>query len=742
MSKLPHLFLSLSLLIAGVYPVITHPPAAVAAQTDSLRVMILPFRNLTRAPEDDWLGESFAESLTMGLLKVEALQLVERGQIGAVLKEQQFGQSAYVDESNAPKLGKLLGAKIVVLGSYQKIGDQLQANVRFVDVETGSIDAKRSAQIQGSFNQIFDLQKKLATDLVSQLKVTARPDELANMDSVLKATDSTEAYKQYISGLQLIRKGGSLNLDKAQTAFRAALQADPAYALAMAGLAEVHSRKARNIDMLRVPPPNATMGIRGPDDASMARRYAEEALALNPDLPQVLRALAWVEQIEGDKPRAMELIRRSIQLNPSDSDSLMAFVNFKLENGDSLEVKQFTTELENLGAKLEDPWIQFTLGTLTLSVETSKATPNLTLSRSLLESAQKKLPENPNIPLSLMAVAQREGKPDEAERHFERAMSLGKDNPELLAGLSAIRMSQKRPEDALSLTEQGLKLNPDSLFVKLTHAQALYALGRKAESEAINDAIEQKYPKNVYAYFSRGIKYFVYGQDAARAKVQFQKALKLTEEEPSGMTRATLVFFLAVSELNDKAYAEAQGHFEELLKDPLYYGQAYELLARAHNLQEHHTEALEAYSAYLTAYPEVAESEQIKQQYRWYYLLDQLTQDSKNVAVLNDLGQLAQLRKNPEQAENYFKSALALEPKNVVVLYNLGSFYLQSGKPQQARPLLMQAVAIKADYTKAWYNLGLTLQALGDAAGAHTAMQKVLGLEPEHEGARKALSGG
>lgn len=715
--------------------------AAEAASQTELRVMILPFRNLSRLPEDEWLGDSFAESLTMGLLKVEALQLIERAQIGAVLKEQQFGQSAYVDEASAPKIGKLLGAKVVVIGSYQKVGEQLQANVRFVDVETGKIDAKRSAQIQGRFNEIFELQKQLATQLVSQLDVQAKPSELANMDSIIKATDSTEAYKAYMAGRQLLRQGDSLQLDKAKAAFKTALSFDPAYALALAGLAEVHARKARSHDLLRVPPPDLAMGVRGPDDHALARRYAEEALALNPNLPEVLRALSLIAQSEGDRAEALNLIQKSIRLNPKDSDSLMAYMSLRIEDGSAFEVDKLRSELKALGANLDDPWLQFSLGSLGAGIETSKAVPHFDWVRKLLESAMAQLPDYPYIPMSLMGIAQREGKTAEAEQLFNRAYQLGKEYPDVLASLAMVRLGQKQMNQGLELSEQAIKLNPESLHVQMSHATSLFANGRKAEAESLFKAAQTQYPDSAFVAFSQGLMYFAFERDPLKARPFFKQALDLREKQTGGMPRNTLIYYLALGDQIAKNYDAARQGYEKLLNDPIFYGLAYENLAEVLSKLNKPQAALEAYSAYLTIHPEVAESEAVKQQYRWYYLLEQHDQNTQNVAVLNDLGQLAQLRKSPDQAESYFKSALAIEPKNVVVLYNLGSLYLQTNKAAQARPLLLQAVAFKDDYAKAWYNLGLTLQALGDSAGAQTAMKKVLSLEPDHQDALKALGG-
>ncbi|MBF2054167.1 MAG: hypothetical protein IGS03_12010 [Candidatus Sericytochromatia bacterium] len=131
-------------------------------QAEPLRIVILPFKNISRQSSDDWLADSFAESLTMGLLRVDALRVVERVQLQQIIKEQQFAQSVWADEAAAPRLGRMLGANVVVLGSFQRAGDQLQANVRFVDVETGQIDTRRFARAhRGHFRSFLRCRNAL-----------------------------------------------------------------------------------------------------------------------------------------------------------------------------------------------------------------------------------------------------------------------------------------------------------------------------------------------------------------------------------------------------------------------------------------------------------------------------------------------------------------------------------------------------------------------------------------------------
>lgn len=123
-----------------------------------MRMVILPFKNITRMPEDAWMAESFSESLTMSLTQVNSLQVIERSQIQAVLQEQSFTQSAFVDPQTAPELGKILGATKVLIGNYQKIGPTLVVNTRVVDVVSGQIDPSLTTQVQGPAQDVLGLQ--------------------------------------------------------------------------------------------------------------------------------------------------------------------------------------------------------------------------------------------------------------------------------------------------------------------------------------------------------------------------------------------------------------------------------------------------------------------------------------------------------------------------------------------------------------------------------------------------------
>jgi tetratricopeptide (TPR) repeat protein len=706
-----------------------------------LRIVILPFKNITRNANDEWLSDSFAESLTMGLLHIDALQLIERSQLQQVMKEQQFSQTGYIDESTAPQLGKLLGAKVVVLGSYQKVGDQLQANVRFVDVETGRVDAKKAAQVEGDFSQIFALQKRLATSLIASLDVKAQPEEMQQVEKTMMATLSPEAYRYYMEGVDYLRREGALKQADAIKAFQKALIEDANYAQAYAGLAEAYARRYQERSQLLVMPPAEGFETLEANDEAKAEEYARKALALNPKLPQLYRAMAYLKQKQGDKKQALEMAQQAVKMNPKDVDSLMAYLSIRFDDRmSSVPIKILMQELEAMGANLQDPWLQYTLGVHAFSTEAFKPQPELEWVRQLFESAALKLPNYPYIPLMIGSILYREEKAEVAQAYFDRALKLGHDNTYILLTVSSLYNGLDRADEALALVAQAEKIEPNAFFTRAARADALYAKGKRSEAEALYDALEAQAPNNTYLPFNRGIQYFSQEKNYSKARLYLQKALNNWEKHPAGLSHSFIAYFLGLAYFAEDNYTQAQSIFESLREDPVYYGQAYELLARIYIEQKNYAAAITAYTAYLTIDPEAAKTAAVQQRYRKYYLLNQLAQDSNNVGVLNDLGQIAGLEEKPEIARDYYERALALAPENAVVHYNLGSLALSRQQAKDALPHLQAAVRLKPDYIKAWHNLGLAYQSLGQTEAAEAAWQKVLQLDPTHPEAQAALN--
>ncbi len=150
----------------------------------SQTVAIVPFTNLTGVPADDWIGAGVAETLATGLSG--SYVVLSRAQVSNAASE--GGGAAATDE--AVEVGRRLGARYVVSGAYQRLGEVIRITGRLVDVATGAVI--RSAKVDGALDNLFSLQDRLVAELSGPSpRATATAQPLAPGE--LPGSDATVA---------------------------------------------------------------------------------------------------------------------------------------------------------------------------------------------------------------------------------------------------------------------------------------------------------------------------------------------------------------------------------------------------------------------------------------------------------------------------------------------------------------------------------------------------------------------
>lgn len=137
--------------------------AAPAPAPAAPAVAVLYFDFQGKKPELEVLRKGLAQMLISDLSSGTGYQLVERDRLEEVLAELKLGQSKKLDPASAAKVGKLLGAKYLVLGSYFELMDALRIDARVVEVETGKVI--RSVGGHGLPDDFFALEQRLAQEL-------------------------------------------------------------------------------------------------------------------------------------------------------------------------------------------------------------------------------------------------------------------------------------------------------------------------------------------------------------------------------------------------------------------------------------------------------------------------------------------------------------------------------------------------------------------------------------------------
>ena len=114
------------------------------------------------------LGGPLRDMLTSDLSLVKNLTMVDRQSLEKLLAEQNLNNSKNFDNATAARLGKLLGAEIIITGTYFELFGSLRVDAKFINVETGAISF--SVGVDGAREKFFDLKKSLADLIIEKLK--------------------------------------------------------------------------------------------------------------------------------------------------------------------------------------------------------------------------------------------------------------------------------------------------------------------------------------------------------------------------------------------------------------------------------------------------------------------------------------------------------------------------------------------------------------------------------------------
>jgi len=132
------------------------------------RIAVMDFVGVKKYPDFDYLDKAIPEAITTVFAQNSDLVLIERLQIDKVKKELELAESEYTDPDTVVRIGKLLGANYVIIGSYQKSGRKLRLLARRVKVETGEVFEAASAT--GIERDIFELEDTLAKNLLDDIQ--------------------------------------------------------------------------------------------------------------------------------------------------------------------------------------------------------------------------------------------------------------------------------------------------------------------------------------------------------------------------------------------------------------------------------------------------------------------------------------------------------------------------------------------------------------------------------------------
>ena len=270
----------------------TDPGPAIEGRRAVASLAVLPFENSSGDPQMEYLSDGLTESIIFSLSQLPQLHVTARSTV--------FRYKGRLED--AQTIGKTLGVGVVVTGRVVQRSDILLVSAELIDVENGW--QLWGAQYRRKSEDIFATEEEIAKEILEKLRMKLTPEK----QSVLarRQTDNVQAYHSYLKGRFYWAKRTEEALHKALQYFRQAIEADPMYSLAYAGLAEGYVPMAI---YCHLPPKDAF---------PKARAAAYKAIEIDPDLPEARTVLGALKAFyDWDLTGAEQELRASLALDPN-----------------------------------------------------------------------------------------------------------------------------------------------------------------------------------------------------------------------------------------------------------------------------------------------------------------------------------------------------------------------------------------------------------------------------------------
>jgi len=414
-----------------IAPVSREKEAAPAAAAESAvravsSIAVLPFADMSPDQDQGYLCEGLAEELINALTHVDGLRVAART---ASFQFRGKGEDVRT-------VGGQLNVETLLEGSVRKSDDRLRVTVQLIEVATGY--HRWSHRFDGRFTDVFAIQDEIAESVAASLRGgTTGPREKWTSH---RAQTAPAAYELYLRGRQQLHRIRHDELQSAADLFRRAIQLEPGYGPAYAGLATAHATLYEWF---------------GASDADLAgaERASQRALELAPELAEahVARGCA-LTLLKRYEDASMEF-EESIRLNPNLFDPYYYYARSRFARGDVLgSATLFKTAADVRQEDFQSPFLLAQSLKMLGHEEEASA-----WRREGIRRAEHVLALNPldGRAMSLGALyLLEEGQPDRAVQWSERALELNPTDMSALGNGACLQAKLGHADRAIALLER------------------------------------------------------------------------------------------------------------------------------------------------------------------------------------------------------------------------------------------------------------------------------------------------
>lgn len=386
-------------------------------------IAVMPFADLSREGDQGYFCEGMAEDIRTKLTRLDpSLKVIARY---AMLPYQSAGKPV-------ADVARELDVATILEGSVQREGDRIRINAQLIDAADG---AHVWAELYDrTVANVFDVQEEISLAIVRSLEIELAPGAADEMRE--GRPRSLEAYEYFLKGQAVTISAYALtsrreDFDRALEMYRKAIEIEPGYARAYAGLAWAYN--------------HLYMFTGEPEHGALVLEYARKTYELDPNLPEGLTGQGYYLLLTGDAEGGFKLLRRALSLNPNMMEILhVVGIAFSRMGLYEQAIKFYRKALDL------SPGYLFALGNLGTNC---LALGDLACAETNFRKVMAVLPDHPNYICDFADLLIRAGKLDEAEATLDRAkgLNLGTYNAALKDFRAVLAAARGRRDEALAL---------------------------------------------------------------------------------------------------------------------------------------------------------------------------------------------------------------------------------------------------------------------------------------------------
>ncbi len=365
-------------------------------------IAVLPFANASGDPNTEYLSDGITENLINSFSQLPKLRVVPRNRVFRYKGK----------ETDAEKIGRELNVRAVLTGRVTQRGDSLNIQTELVDV--GADSQLWGRQYNRKFSEIITVQEEIAKEVSEKLRLRPTGEEQKRLTK--RYTENPEAHQLYLKGRYVWNRRTAQTLQRAAAYFQQAIDKDPGYALAWAGLADCYATYS-------------FYGVLSPEEAfPKAKEAVAKALEIDDTLAEAHTSLVWIKsQYDWDWPGAEREFKRTIELNPNYAIAFQRYAGHLEAMGrldEALAMRKRGEEIDPLS-----PVINTTAGwDLYFARQYDQA----------IEQFRRVLDTDANFPLAHLSLGwayEQKGMLEEAIAEFQKGSSLSGGEPRMVGAL-------------------------------------------------------------------------------------------------------------------------------------------------------------------------------------------------------------------------------------------------------------------------------------------------------------------